>query len=226
MKIISQFKDYYDYVAHLYGGGDPKIVYNRQRLTNELLYSGSTLYQSIHIAFSDLKENDLPSSPRRTDYGFRWLSVCGKLYLIVDSLISLNPFISPAFEPHIVTEKTDKKLYDEITTTSKYLWTTRRTVWVGIESKSATEISRIIKAPVFLFHSNGREIVVDSAIPRLTNLGMPSLYPAEQLYQDISYFICNTMKDSPDMMPRTEMTDKERILQHGFDLKQSFRHRK
>jgi len=29
MKIISKYKDYYDYVAHQYGGGDEKIVYVR-----------------------------------------------------------------------------------------------------------------------------------------------------------------------------------------------------
>lgn len=29
MKIISGWKDYYDHVAHQYGGGDPKVVYHR-----------------------------------------------------------------------------------------------------------------------------------------------------------------------------------------------------
>ena len=30
MKIISKFKDYYDHVAYMYGGGDPKIIYDRK----------------------------------------------------------------------------------------------------------------------------------------------------------------------------------------------------
>jgi len=29
MKIISPFKDYYDWIAGKYGGGDPRMVYTR-----------------------------------------------------------------------------------------------------------------------------------------------------------------------------------------------------
>ena len=34
MKIISKFKDYYDSVAWTYGGGDPKIRYERLEIKN------------------------------------------------------------------------------------------------------------------------------------------------------------------------------------------------
>ena len=37
MKIISQFKDYYDFIAHSYGGGDPNLVLNRN-LQNKPVY--------------------------------------------------------------------------------------------------------------------------------------------------------------------------------------------
>jgi hypothetical protein len=34
------------------------------------------------------------------------------------------------------------------------------------------------------------------------------------------------MKESPDIKPPVEIHDKDKITGHGFDLKQSFRHRK
>ena len=32
MKIISKFKDYYDFIGRKYGGGDPKVVYKRREI--------------------------------------------------------------------------------------------------------------------------------------------------------------------------------------------------
>jgi hypothetical protein len=227
MKIISPFKDYYDYVAHIYGGGDPKIVYNRNRLTDEKLYEGSSIYRSVRIDSTELLNDDLPYLPTKTDFGFKWLAVCGKLYLIVNhEFTHLQPYEISKFQPHILSEKTDPELYRTLTERSKYLWSTRRTVWIDVESKTAIQISRKIKAPVFTFVYTNSGVIIDSDIPKLVDLGFPTLRSAEQLYQDISYFMANTIHESPDMMPRTVMTDKERILQHGFDLKQSFRHRK
>jgi len=80
---------------------------------------------------------------------------------------------------------------------------------------------------VFTFdHGRTGTVRVDENIPILGDIGLAAVYPAEQLYQDLSYFIVNTMKDSPDMAKPSSITDKEKISSHGFDLKMSFRHRK
>jgi hypothetical protein len=90
------------------------------------------------------------------------------------------------------------------------------------------ELTRKVGAPVFTCeHKSWRNdiIHVDGNVPILATMGIPAMIPAEQLYQDIAYFIGNTIKLSPDTMPATVMTDKEKIAAAGFDLKQSFRHR-
>jgi kynurenine formamidase len=59
----------------------------------------------------------------------------------------------------------------------------------------------------------------------LADLGLPRIYDAQQLYQDLSYFLGNQMHENPDTKPPVNISDKDRIAQHGFD-QQSFRHRK
>ena len=60
----------------------------------------------------------------------------------------------------------------------------------------------------------------------LEDLGFASLMNAEQLYQDIATYITNVLRSNPDITPPVQVSDKDKIGQHGFDLKQSFRHRK
>ena len=43
------------------------------------------------------------------------------------------------------------------------------------------------------------------------------------MYQEISYFIGNTMNESPDIKPPVEISNKDKISKAGFDLKNSFR---
>jgi hypothetical protein len=42
MKIISGWRDYYDHVAHIYGGGDPKVIYNRDYVIPDEIHQGGT----------------------------------------------------------------------------------------------------------------------------------------------------------------------------------------
>ena len=70
------------------------------------------------------------------------------------------------------------------------------------------------------------KIVIDKNIPILQEYGINHYIQPEQLYQDIAYYVSNKMVTSPDLEVHDNMTDKEKIVQHGFDLKQSFRHRK
>ena len=56
--------------------------------------------------------------------------------------------------------------------------------------------------------------------------GFPEIMPAEQLYQDLAYYIANVIEDGIDLRPPTEIADIDKVVQYGFDKKQSFRHRK
>ena len=83
MKIISKFRDYYDSVAWTWGGGDPKIRYERRDFDSEEL--GSALRPiAMKIKF---REIDGPLSVRyhrdmHNSYGERLLVVGERVYTV------------------------------------------------------------------------------------------------------------------------------------------------
>lgn len=94
------------------------------------------------------------------------------------------------------------------------------------------KLSKELGTPIFEYdgYDFGEYYIMDgnmyNKIPNLQELGIASVYSPEQLYQDLSYFIGNIMKDNPDINPPVIIEDIHKITGHGFDLKQSFRHRK
>lgn len=218
MIIKSRFKDYYDYVAHIYGGGDPSIVYVREPFTPmvdgyrnsvDVPYDNKTIFDYDHYLIGKFG-----------DKRFKWLSVNGCQYLIVSGRQN--------FGWQVITEENHPEIWKFLSKPSPWFAKQKKkaTDYFGVFRNSNLDISKAVKAPVFTFNFCDGLVVVDSEIPTLQDIGFDKIIKPEQLYQDISYFIVNVMKESPDMMPPTKMTDKEKIQQHGFDLKQSFRHRK
>lgn len=220
MKIQSQFVDYYDHVAHQYGGGDPSCLYLRKRLVDRVGKDGES-YGGLVI----ISQNGIVRLPYinnvNLNFRYKWLSVCAKYYLLIQTF-GENRSPSP-------WKIIDKALHAEAWKSLTGRWNHSPEVLkcVGVFSESLLEISRKVNAPVFTFDTvfSSYEIHVDGEIPILGDIGLPSKINSQQLYQDIAYFLGNIMKLSPDMMPATSMTDKEKVLQHGFDKKVSFRHR-
>ena len=227
MKISSQFKDYYDYVAHIYGGGDPKILYLRNRLGKMETWSTDAYVRGI-----DIEQKGLPAAhddeiSRKWHHDSKWLAINGKLYLILNKVAAM--YETPSPEAWTVL---DEQRHPEIWAylhNSRSWWRrdTQEEKYIGREMPEVLELSRKVGAPVFTFEASWRNNIakVDGNVPILSAMGIPALIPAEQLYQDLSYFIGNTMKGSPDMMPAIQQTNKEKIVASGFDLKASFRHR-
>ena len=213
MIIKSTFKDYYDHIAHIYGGGDPKIIYPRVKLNKDYLV-GSTISVKTknHITgFCGFNE----SSKRWT----KTLVICAKAYLLIKE--------DGESEYKLVNEKDHPEFFTGKRQFNKDQWSVH-----GQYLPDFLELCRSLNTPVLTFDRVigqwQKSIEVDCNIPNLGQLGVASLIPPEQMYQDISYFIANTMNGSPDIQPEGNpgLTDKERISSHGFDLKQSFRHRK
>lgn len=221
MKISSPFKDYYDYVSHQYGGGDPSILYLRNRLAPMQSLSGSYYPSTINV-----EQKNVRKLPYADNYvTFRWLAVCGKYYLLTRN-ITPHTVMLPW---RILNEREHSETWKCLT---KRVWHRQKltpgTYWVDDFQEELVELSRKVNAPVFTFNSSrtSNDITVDSEIPVLSKFDFHRYYSAEQLYQNLSYFMGNQIKESPDLAPKTNMTDKEKITQHGFDIKQSFRHRK
>lgn len=118
---------------------------------------------------------------------------------------------------------------------------TIRGKFLGYQSEGAIAISRAVNSPVFTIMGTGYRQVnnsgiyvqlrkgveghvsVERIIPNLGSLGFAPLVPAERMYQEISLFVGNVIKESPDIKPPVEVSDKVRLVQRGFDLKSSFR---
>jgi len=226
MKIKSRFKDYYDYVAHAYGGGDPRVLYLRDRIDEKLCHQTFDKYEV---------DNQLGlAAPKSRAMGttFSWLIVNGLSYTLVSTYDSESHLRSA---PQILTEENFGDRLEELFSTRSWrddTYTFRWDKYVGQESSIGVKISQRIKQPVFVIEQISRNwtndsmtFVINDAVPILQNLHFAKFFSPEQMYQDIAYFVSNKMVTSPDLVVNNNMTDKEKIVQHGFDIRQSFRHR-
>lgn len=229
MRILSKYHDYYDHIAYQYGA-DNTIIYNRQPFT-----STDEFKKVVNKALDSIqyKQGSLLSYAEYTECRFRWLVINGCLYLLVkrkkDSHFKL---ITEELLSSIIA---DIKKYRVYTNTKNY--TLDKFInFVDLKEKMI-DAHNIINQPVFVIeypHTKMMQFgdfIIDNNItryyiPLLSETGLPSIYPAEQIYQDISYFMGNEMKSTPDIKPPVEISNDNKIEGHGFDLKQSFRHRK
>src|ERR1019366_2001257 len=107
------------------------------------------------------------------------------------------------------------------------------TILSETEDSTVLSATRQLGHPVFLVCQLSYDRVnstttfhVGDECPKLVDMKFATKLSPEQLYQDLSCFMGNTMRGSPDIDTPVKLADKDRIVQHGFDLKQSFRHRK
>lgn len=232
MKIKSAIKDYYDYVAHNYGGGDPTVLYNRNRMF-PMKYTGCGNECFEQTKKFGLIERSIPKTDLRKEDNVRrmWLFVAGKLFVIqidVDihhqlsdgsqySILSDERFGSPwRIVNHPI--KAFRRWYE------KEVPVARNDYTPGMDAgEHINAVAKEINSPVFVFSEHGE---VYPKVPLLGELGLGSTMSAEQCYQEIAMFIANVIKDNPDLTITSKLSDTEKVLSHGFDKKQSFRHRK
>jgi hypothetical protein len=232
MKILSPWKDYYDFVAHQYGGGDPKIVYVRKRIS-PLEESGfeSTIEVEMDGKFPLYRLDDLIDWKERETKRVAYLIVAGKAYVLQKKA---NIWTDSMRSDDVNTYRVQSLNYfEEFNKSHSRRWLTiHRVEELGKEYSFFVELSRKVKAPMFVIRNVGRKfgsdkLYVDVAgqCPILQEIGMPALIPATQMYQDLAYFMGNTIKEHPDTEPPVEVSNNCKIVNAGFDLKQSFRHR-
>jgi hypothetical protein len=227
MVIKSPFKDYYDFVAHQYGGGDPAIVYVRNRLAPmEQDRLGGLRQTSREVTVPG--DCPLPASIwwRPTEgTSEMFLSAVGRGYLLrkKSDLNDDDPNTYAVIAPAEIDREEQKRGYYG----KRY-----RRFEFGKESAFLVELSRTIGAPVFAIQSilylhrpDTCVLRIPGPCPVLREIGMPALISPRQMYQDLAYFLGNTMKPHPDTEPPVEVSNRQKIVKAGFDLKQSFRHR-
>lgn len=230
MKIISKFTDYYDKVAWTYGGGDPKIRYERRDFESEERGRWLSSRIAMKIRF---REIEAPLSVRyhrkmHNRYYERLLIVGERVYTIFQA--------SSTFYPHqdyFLPDETHEIVMDD----RQHLrdWKKDGPSILYHKSPYAVELCKLVGQPVFwiayqyypkakwIDHQN-HFIEIAKEIPRLCEIkNFAKFYPPDQIYQDLSYVIGNLMHEPPDANPPVQVEEKVRLVKKGFDLKTSFR---
>jgi len=212
MKIRSRFKDYYDYVEHVYGGGDPLCVYVRDRVVPKRVEKNAYGTWETEPAFEiprELREyvpNDIHHKADGTVTEFKGVSITGRHYVIEQRKTS--DLVAKVIEHWHVSRRQFRNFVQ------------------GHKSERLLKLSKLVKAPVFVFAGSaysGRQDV-EGRCPILTDMGFGSVLDATQLYQELSVFISNELQPFED--PHISTSDVQKAEAHGFDKRQSFRHRK
>lgn len=225
MKIISPYKDYYDWVAGKYGGGDPRVTYVRgvipcpegREVTKT--YTGGSNFDCVA-----LKDNEAIFMPRSSEqYAFTTAERSGYQYQVL--LIAGRAYhVRRSFKMYPWHDKRETE-YGRWTLTD--LYGERRhsilpVVLSGEANQRIEKLHRLFKAPVLLCDSYR----VALKVPQLIDYdGIAAELDAQRIYQEIAMCL-GSINDHPDDIPPGKQTDVEKAVSHGFDKKKSFRHRK
>jgi len=214
MKIISRFRDYYDHIGKIYGE-DSRYVWERK------LFDESKFSILSGIFLSD-KEGDLEGiaySYSKSPYEFRWLIVCGKRFLLFRKIVHGQENSWTAYKN---SKEIEGDLHISREKRPKWSYFSRKTpeYFMGEFSPKNLDLCVKYKSPIMVIATQGYYTTDSPVLGDIVNF--VSLYPAEQIYQDISYFMMNQINGSPDLDPPVVLDDKFKIDYHGF-TKESFR---
>lgn len=203
MKIVSNFKDYYDYVIGVYGI-DPKAVYERiceteieVKRKKEWVKSG--LYKPIHLT----------TNTRVASY---MIGFCGTIYCIywMDGKFYFGREyygIARQFSGLAQSQKYRDWVYPQYHLTK-------------------TNVNDLFNCPVVVMRGHlwrqdsyniHQKWWAQVKNPRLSDFGFASKIPANTCFMELTNFL---LKEKEIVDNRT---DKEKIVSKGFDLKSSFR---
>lgn len=205
MKIISSHKDYYDSCMHTVGI-DEHIKYIRENV-------------KIEITDLDLKELYLPNTSTfffrlDTKYYFNILGIAGKLYPI----LIIREYNKPA--KHIYDIDEIKKQFDNC---FKDRWWHNFDKFISqLNNSVILNIFYKYNTATFLLSVNVERISLELE-PILKDLETFKILHTYTIYQELSMFISERLNNE---INGSTLTDKEKIISKGFDLKKSFRKEK
>lgn len=202
MKIISKYKDYYDYFAGIYGE-DEKIILDRRKgntfKNSELFYSYRKCEKIILLAICDILYVGIIDVENK------------KIYWCHEIKENYNIEKSKGYFSSIYGE-------NELVLNSSSLY-----IFSPIEFKINTQYNCAILCKIL--DSNDRNNISKKLLdtrnwiefPRLEELKIASILPAKEIYLNLTSFL------SPVDKTADNMNDVEKIKSHGFDTKKSFR---
>ena len=207
MKIISKYKDFYDHISYVYGVDD-KIVYVRDTINN-----------------AEIRARSLPGYNKLRTLHDRLLRIDHRLEASIVVVVDRMFFV---ITDRWSNEERVLDADDELLREGGWMFRDSQTY----STEDILSMTKLVGAPVYrinrFWRDNGETVaVIEKRTPRLGDIdGLVAKLGIEQTYQNISYALVNQLRDSPDLAPPVAIDDKYKIVAAGFDLKQSFRHRK
>lgn len=226
MKIISKFKDYYDFISHQYGQ-DPLVVYERRSLSNDQIFiprkrlsdrALNAIYP-VRLKRGSYRRNKWQPSPaQHTD---TVTLVAGKYVFPI--LRRHDPVTGVVTSHEIMAQATHGALVE-----TGWRFDKRVDPLLPAYEPPEEVVEEVIRAagmPVFAVHNvEMQTVVLAERVPILAEWGVPALIPASEMWQNISHLLSNVLRRSPDKEPPCTVNNAERIQAAGFDEKTSFRH--
>ena len=206
MKIISKYKDYYDYLVGIYGE-DPLAVFDRRidPIKKPSIFEDQYKIYSIAIVGRIFKI-----------YQYK-----DKFYYTPKELLELNTLL--------LSENKIPLLYQRKYSKPLSLENFERLVLMN--DKLFTDANHKLRKPILLSDNVFGSIVENEnsikesrwSVIRLEDFHLNKYIPAESVFKEISAFLL-WLNDNPEI-PNNQ-TNNEKIVTHGFDLKHSFRNTK
>lgn len=198
MLIISNKKDYYDSMAYAYGI-DKSIVFKREILELDSKFLLPQEWSQYAYKFPmNQTEKDLLNVIRYFDRQgngierYMLLFFCDKIYIVSQSNNEFTYGIS-----NVKSSYTKHQLEN-----------------LQSNFSSLNVIRHNVQLPYFLFYRCHGQYICE--MPLLRDIGFDSIMSADECYQNIEMYLA---KKEPNII---EISDKDKINQHGFD-KFSFR---
>lgn len=239
MLIVSKNRDYYDSAVGV--GIDKTIVYQRHLKTIEC---PKDILDAITINYLEDFTSNYRSRIPKNKYGSGYfiLGFCGKLYVGFKFTKENNDNLNePSYDTKIIYDIEKARKFFDFSKNEHKKW-----YWSGkskeerfndfifkIKSIKSIEWFRKYNTPIFLIgnnndvfnrYDNDKSLQKITINPILKYYDFMKIYDPYTTFQEIQMFISGVLginKDGIDV----EMTEKQKVQQHGFDKKYGFRKR-
>jgi hypothetical protein len=197
MKILSKYKDYYDYLVGIYGE-DPKLILDRRDKDNYALVTGSkiVLYIAGYVIEGLILENG-------------------------------NILYGEALTPYIVDKTKYRNWWYRYKWLSKHQNRDySKSVHIKYKDEEDWYYLEPVKDPQDTNILNNCPILIKTIYglckyPKLESLKLPTYLKAETIYQWLTEWLSNQITEKEKQIK--DIPDKLKIQNKGFDIKKSFR---
>lgn len=255
MKIISRFKDYYDHVAHQFGGGDPKVVYYRDHVIPDIVLDGMP-----RESFKDVNGFHTPEIPEDVYirhagipevqlHEFRALIVMDRVFILErhGDVNEISGAISNVRKDWHVTSRTiltllngeriavlrpDEEFANSVSHFHRMRMQEYQSKLETLRNKVEQGYKEEVRARRWCLHVGAPVFMIKGnrrarVCGRTPKLG-PLGVPAYIDAVQMYQELAMFVGNvlNPVEQPPSNMTDSEKVVSHGFDKRISFRHRK